>query len=307
MTAAGDRLIEFPTDRFLAAIISVFRRGAGDPTMRAPRQWPGPWWLAWRTPAGPVTGRFTQRGDRAVAVTAWGPGDEWLLEQAPVLLGDNDDVSGFVPHHTVVAEAWRRFAGWRVPSSGLVVQALVPTVIEQKVTGKEAFAGYATLVRKHGTDAPGPGRELGLVVPPDASTWARIPSWEWLRASVDSARSDTVMRALVSPGRLEECGSIGLASAHRRLRSVPGVGLWTAAEVAHRALGDADAVSFGDYHVAKNIGYALTGQEVDDDGLAELLEPYVGHRYRVQRLLELAGLNRPRRGPRMAPRTHLPR
>lgn len=98
-----------------------------------------------------------------------------------------------------------------------------------------------------------------------------------------------------------------LADAHRRLRAVPGIGVWTAAEVAQRALGDADSVSFGDYHVAKNIGWAILGEEIDDDALAELLEPYAGHRYRVQRLLELAGLRRPRRGARMAPRTHLPR
>ena len=85
------------------------------------------------------------------------------------------------------------------------------------------------------------------------------------------------------------------------------MGVWTAAEVHQRALGDPDSVSFGDYHVAKDIGWALTGSEVDDDGLAELLEPYAGHRYRVQRLLELAGAHRPRHGARMAPRTHLPR
>ena len=76
--------------------------------------------------------------------------------------------------------------------------------------------------------------------------------------------------------------------------------------MAQRALGDADAVSFGDYHVAKNITWALLGEARDDDVLAELLEPYRGHRYRVQRLLELDGHFRPRRGPRMSPRTHLP-
>ena len=91
-----------------------------------------------------------------------------------------------------------------------------------------------------------------------------------------------------------------------QLVSIPGVGVWTAAETAHRALGDADAVSFGDYHVAANIGWALTGRPVDDDGLVELLRPYAGQRYRVQRLLELSGALRPRRGPRMAPRRHLP-
>ena len=96
------------------------------------------------------------------------------------------------------------------------------------------------------------------------------------------------------------------AAARARLRVVPGVGVWTAAEVAQRVLGDADAVSFGDYHVARDIGWALTGSPVDDDGLAELLEPYAGHRYRVQRLLELAGARLPRRGPRLPRRTHLP-
>ena len=72
------------------------------------------------------------------------------------------------------------------------------------------------------------------------------------------------------------------------------------------ALGDPDAVAFGDYHVARNIGWALIGEEIGDDQLAELLEPYRGHRYRVQRLLELAGIGHPRRGARMSPRTHLP-
>jgi len=93
----------------------------------------------------------------------------------------------------------------------------------------------------------------------------------------------------------------------RRLQSLPGVGVWTSAEVRSRAHGNADAVSFGDYHVAKDVGWALTGEEVDDDGLAELLEPYRPHRYRVQRLVEMARIHRPRRGPRMAPRRHLGR
>ena len=115
------------------------------------------------------------------------------------------------------------------------------------------------------------------------------------------------MRAAQVAGRLEQTVDMDHAGAERRLRSVAGVGVWTAAEVRQRAHGDADAVSFGDYHQAKNIGWALTGTPVDDDGLAELLEPYRPHRYRVQRLLELAGATRPRRGPRMSPRTHLPR
>jgi 3-methyladenine DNA glycosylase/8-oxoguanine DNA glycosylase len=143
-------------------------------------------------------------------------------------------------------------------------------------------------------------------VAPDAAGWAAIPSWEWLRASVDGARSGTAVRAARVAGRLEDSVALGPLEGRRRLRSVPGIGVWTAAEVGQRALGDADAVSFGDYHVAKDVTWALTGEVMGDAEMAELLEPYRGHRYRVQHLLELDHPARPRRGPRMAPRTHLP-
>jgi 3-methyladenine DNA glycosylase/8-oxoguanine DNA glycosylase len=133
-----------------------------------------------------------------------------------------------------------------------------------------------------------------------------VPSWEWLRMQVDPARSRTLVRVAGAAASLERTALLPADEVDRRLRSLPGVGVWTSAEVRFRAHGDADAVSFGDYHVAKDVGWALTGREVDDDGLAELLEPYRPHRYRVQRLVELAGLRRPRRGPRMAPRRHLP-
>ena len=293
------------TDReiHLRAQLGVFRRGAGDPTMRwgADRSMT----RAAQTPQGVGTLRLVCRPSGSeVEAQAWGPGAPWLLDSVPALLGDGDDPSGFAPVHDLVADAWRRFSFWRVPRSGLLFDALAPAVIEQKVTGQEAFSGYRTLVRRFGRPAPGPVE--GLLAPPTAAGWAAIPSWAWLQASVDGARSRPVVRAAGVAGRLEEAVGLGVGEAHRRMRALPGIGVWTAAEVAQRALGDADAVSFGDYHVAKDIGWALTGAPVDDDGLAELLEPYAGHRYRVQHLLGLAGQRRPRRGPRMAPRTHLP-
>ncbi|MDQ1531086.1 MAG: hypothetical protein QOE37_1191, partial [Microbacteriaceae bacterium] len=89
-----------------------------------------------------------------------------------------------------------------------------------------------------------------------------------------------------------------------RLRAVPGVGLWTYAEVAQRALGDADAVSVGDYHLAAAVGWALVGRPVDDDGMLELLEPWRGHRQRVVRLIYRSGVRTPRRGPRITIEDH---
>ena len=288
----------------MGRIVGALRHGGGDPT-----------WLtlsertlvrAFVAPTGPATLELTQTGPDRVEAKAWGAGAQWALESVPDLLGEGDDDSGFVAHHPLIAEARKRFPDWRVPRSGLVIDTLVPVVIEQKVTGQEAFAGYRTLVRRFGAIAPGPYAARRLMTPPSAAEWRAIPSWAWRQASVDAARSDAIMRALQSPQRLEALVDKAPSDGRGALMSIPGIGVWTAAEVAQRALGDADAVSFGDYHVAKDIGYALTGKEVDDDALAELLEPYAGHRFRVQALLSLTGIHRPRRGPRMAPRTHLP-
>lgn len=291
----------------LAAIWGPLRRGGGDPTWLTSA---GVLWRGVRTPLGPVTLRVaTHTGEGRLSFHAWGGTEaaQWLLDRAPAMLGEGDDDTSFVPHHPEVAAAQARHgAGWRVPCTGLVLESLIPAVIEQKVTGQEAFGGYRRLVLRYGEVAPGPGADLKLRVAPEVERLRAVPSWEWLRMGISPQRADTLMRVLRVADRLAEVTELPLARAHRRLRAVPGVGVWTAAETAHRALGDADAVSFGDFHVARNIGWALTGEELDDDGLAELLEPYRGHRYRVQRLLELAGAMRPRRGPRMAPRRHLP-
>jgi 3-methyladenine DNA glycosylase/8-oxoguanine DNA glycosylase len=129
-----------------------------------------------------------------------------------------------------------------------------------------------------------------------------VPSWDWHRAGVESARWATVARAAtVAPG-IERCAAMAGAEARAQLRRVPGVGVWTAAEVAQRALGDADAVSFGDFHVARDVVFALTGElHGTDERLAELLAPWAGHRGRVVRLVAMAGVRHPKRGPRYAP------
>jgi 3-methyladenine DNA glycosylase/8-oxoguanine DNA glycosylase len=289
----------------VGAALGVHRRGGGDPTYRqdADRHWRGI-----RTPVGPSTlVVHTRPREGVVRGEAWGPGADWALDSLPALLGSDDDPTGFQPgHHPLVDEAWRRYAHWRIGRSGLVMEALVPAIIEQRVTGQEAFAGFRMLVHRYGERAPGPGADRKLWVQPEAGTIRRIPSWEWLRMHVDPARS----RALVTAARVADAleRTVGLPGeeVERRLTSLPGIGVWTAAEVRQRAHGDPDAVSFGDYHVAKDVGWAVAGRAFDDDELAAFLEPWRPHRGRVPVLIGLAGGRRPRRGARMAPRTHLP-
>lgn len=283
---------------------SSLRRGGSDPTFASAGRII---WKGWRTPEGPATVWVSQpRPGDPVTARVWGAGSSWVSTRLPAMLGAHDDPSGFRPHHDVLRQAAARFSGLRVPTTGLVIEALVPSIIEQRVTGAEAFTGYRRLVRRFGEAAPGPAGQRGLLVAPSAGGWAGIPSWAWLRVGIDPGRSDTVMRALRHAPALERCVDLSPAAARARLMAISGVGVWTAAEVAHVALGDADAVSFGDYHVAKDIGVALTGRQVDDHGLERLLAPYVGHRYRVQRLVELAGWRRARHGPRRTLPAHLP-
>jgi 3-methyladenine DNA glycosylase/8-oxoguanine DNA glycosylase len=70
--------------------------------------------------------------------------------------------------------------------------------------------------------------------------------------------------------------------------------------VALVALGDADAVPVGDYHLKDVVAWNLAGRpRGTDDEMLDLLEPYRGHRGRVIRLLTLAGDRPPKYGPRM--------
>jgi 3-methyladenine DNA glycosylase/8-oxoguanine DNA glycosylase len=284
----------------LPATLGPLRRGSGDPTYRVSGD--GALWRTARTPDGSGTLRVeVLPAEGAVAAAAWGPGADWLLDAVPALLGRDDDPRGFVPYHPLLREIARRHPGWRVPTTGLVFEALVPAILEQKVTGGEARRSWRQLLGRFGAPAPGPA-PAGMRVAPSPRDWAAIPSWDWHRAGVEERRARTVRCAAAVAGRLEATVGRSAAEVERALRTVPGVGAWTAAEVRQRAHGDADAVSVGDYHLPGQVGWALAGRRVDDAGMLALLAPYRPHRYRAVRMVELAGVAPPRRGPRVAPR-----
>jgi 3-methyladenine DNA glycosylase/8-oxoguanine DNA glycosylase len=183
------------------------------------------------------------------------------------------------------------------------MEALVPAILEQKVTGKQARDSWRWLLRKYGEEAPGPA-PAGMRVPPPADVWRHVPSWDWHRSGVDPRRAQTIVLAARVAGRLEEAVGMAPDDAARRLSAVQGIGPWTVAEVQQRALGDADALSVGDYHLSQFVGWALIGRPLDDDGMVELLAPWRPQRYRVVRLLECSGATKPRFGPRLTIQDH---
>jgi 3-methyladenine DNA glycosylase/8-oxoguanine DNA glycosylase len=304
------RLLDLGRPVLLGPLLAPHRRGLGDPTHR--RLGPNGWLRASRTPAGPVLIKIVANGSQ-VAARAWGEGAEFALDQLPRLLGEADDPAGFAPRpeHEALVAAHRRHPELRIGRSDAVFEALAPACLEQVVTGKEAFRAWRLLVAEFGEPAPGPATDpdsaaFGMRLPPQPQIWARIPTWRFLAAGVEQRRYRTLVGAAQRAAAVERTLAMDHAGANAALRSLPGVGPWTSAEVRQRAHGDADAWSVGDSHVAKWISYALTGEQLDDSGCLEILEPYRGHRYRVQVLLGLAAARPPRRGPRMTLPTHTP-
>jgi 3-methyladenine DNA glycosylase/8-oxoguanine DNA glycosylase len=281
----------------LVATLGPLLRGRGDPTMQLSA---GRVVRATRTEDGTATVEITADAS-GFAVCAWGPGAERGAGEVPALLGLEDSAELFRPRHGLIAELVRRRRGLRIGRTGRVLEALVPAILEQKVTGEEARRGFRGLVHRYGEPAPGPYR---LFVPPSPERLAGLPYHAFHPLGVERRRADLVRRAATVATRLEEGVGLPIEQAYGRLQAVAGIGPWTAAEVGIRAFGDPDAVSVGDFHLPSLVAWALAGEpRGSDERMLELLEPYRGQRGRVIRLLESSGIRPPRYGPRLAPRS----
>ena len=307
ITSEIERVLTLPHRVDLRLTLGPVRRGTGDPSMVVDGTRV---WRATRTPEGPVTLYLElDRAGGTVHARAWGAGGEWALAMLPELVGATDDDVALTElleregrhlGHQRLREIHRRLRGLRIPRTRAVVEALVPSILEQKVTGKEARRSYRELVRRLGEQAPGPAALVaGLMVPPSAQTLAATPSWTYHRAGVEEKRALTIRRACARADRLEQLVDLPPLLAQDRMTSLPGIGPWTAAEVALVALGDPDAVSVGDYHLPNQVAWVLTGVPRGDDArMLELLEPYRGQRGRVLRLIGAGGTAAPSYGPR---------
>jgi 3-methyladenine DNA glycosylase/8-oxoguanine DNA glycosylase len=172
----------------------------------------------------------------------------------------------------------------------------MPAVLSQRVTGFEAKRSYRQLVERWGEPAPGPG---GLRLPPLPGRVAELGYYDLHVVGVEKKRADTLKRVCAHAARLEAARELSPLDLRERLEAIPGVGPWTSAEVARVAVGDPDAVSVGDFHLKDVVTFALTGEARGSDSqMLELLEPFAGHRGRVCRLIESAGITTPKLGPR---------
>jgi 3-methyladenine DNA glycosylase/8-oxoguanine DNA glycosylase len=310
--------------------LGILQHGRRDPCVRISGE---TMWRATRTPQGPAVERVTVDPAAArVTASAWGPGAPWLLDALPDLVGDHDDGADFeallARRHAPEARGWdvvsslaHRHPGLRMPRTAAVVEALIPTILEQKVTGLEAVRSFRELVTATGCPAPGcpapssaapdspapgspapgsaaPGGPARLL-PPAPAVLAGTPAWRMHPWGIERTRADTIRRAGAAAARLEEAVGMTHADAYQRLKALPGIGPWSAATVGLIALGDADAVAVGDFHLPDQVAWMLAGIPRGTDALMlELLAPWRGHRGRVIHLLMAGGVTAPKFGPR---------
>ena len=277
----------------LGLTLGPLQRGSTDPTISFDGD---EVWRAARTPAGPATLHLHLAGARVVA-DGWGAGAAWAVEHVPALLGFDDQPESFRPANPMLLDLHRRHPGLRLGRTQLVFESLLPTILEQKVPGVEAWRSYGRLVRDLGEPAPGP---VSLLLQPQPRRLLMTPYWTVHRFGIERRRFAVIQAAAGHANRVEQTVTMLPADARQLLMRLSGIGPWSAAEVSAVALGDRDIVSLGDYHLPHQVAWALAGEPRGSEiRMLELLEPYRGHRARVIRLLTLGGIQAPRFGPRM--------
>lgn len=266
-------------------------RGAKDPVMVGPTK---TWWNT-RTPDGLGTLHLQRTADESMEAEAWGPGAEWLLNQAPLLLGHEDDLTGFRPTGKI-AEFWRR-QPFLLGRTDRPWDALVGGIFGQKVQVANAKRSRKMLARKFGDQAPGPN---GGWILPSPERVAEMGYHQFHPLGVERKRAEILIRVAREMGRIGDLCSRTPLSAEARLQRIRGIGPWTTAMVTATAMGHADAVPVGDYHIPNTIAWMLAGEpRGTDERMLELLEPYAGHRWRVVRLAKSNG-SAPKYGPRLS-------
>ena len=292
------------SDVDVGSTLSCYRHGRNDPTTWIDRigrgtSAAGRFVRATWTPEGPATLLVRWAPDTPLHAESWGSGADWVLARVPAMVGDLDagapelEVDG----HPVVARCARAHRRTRIGASSTLYHELLPTIIEQRITGLEAAQQWVALCR--GLSEPAPGPFAGLVLPPAAQVLRRQPSWWFHPIGIERHRARTLIEVARHASKMWSWAELEPTDASRMLRMIPGIGVWTVGSVLAPALGDPDAVPVGDYHVKNVVAWNLAREaRASDDRMLQLLEEYVGQRGRVVNAILGHGDGAPKYGPK---------
>jgi len=252
--------------------------------------------IAFRMRGAPVTLELAQPGPTTILAQAWGEPAERVLEEVPAICGAEDDPEAFETDHEGVQRLARRFRKMRLPRVPWCMEALVGTILQQRVAFVEAAQGWRKIALERGEEAPGP---LGLRLFPSKATLLAMPTWAYRESLVDRKRELAIRALLDHDDEITRALDGSFDALRTTLGRIPGIGPWTIESFLGQCRGDADAVPTLDYWMPHTIVHALTGKPRSDDAeMLALLERFRPHRGRVIRLIFAAGYEAPRHGPR---------
>jgi 3-methyladenine DNA glycosylase/8-oxoguanine DNA glycosylase len=212
------------------------------------------------------------------------------------------DLDGGAPQlevdaHPVVAATASANRHVRFGASSTLFHELLPTIIEQRITSGEAKQQWSRLCRALSDPAPGPFARL--LLPPAPEVLQHQPSWWFHPLGIERKRAQSLKEVARHASKMWGWADLEPSSASRMLRLIPGIGEWTVGCVLAPALGDADAVPVGDYHVKNIVAWNLANEaRATDERMLELLQPYAGQRGRVVQAITRHGNGAPKFGPK---------
>jgi 3-methyladenine DNA glycosylase/8-oxoguanine DNA glycosylase len=284
-------VLERPYD--LGRSLMLADLGRQNPTLRRPTtnelmraQW---------TPEGPASFHVCVRhDDGAVEAEAWGPGHVWVLDQLAAHLGLDDHPPPFAGK---LGRVQRLLPGVRLGRTLDVFELLVGVVIRQRVAWRDAVATQLAMLRAHAQPAPGP---FELRLPLSAAQWCGLTTADLAGFGLERKRARTALGVAARADRIRGWTALPDEQFVAKIQAFPGVGPWTCAMVQGQGLGNPDAVPLGDDALPSMISWFFADEpRADDNRMLELLEPYAGQRFRAIHLLWAAGVQAPRRGPKI--------
>lgn len=207
-----------------------------------------------RLPTGPAAMRLTMTS-REVQATIWAPDSadvDDCVRRARALL-DLDADPGVIDRHLATQRGLRRSVtehpGLRVPGHVDGFEVAVRAVVGQQISVSGARTLLGRLVTAYGDELDASDAAPGLTrMFPTAQRIAAVDPAQ-LPMPRSRGRALVAIAAAVVAGDLVLDRSADRADARRSLLALPGVGPWTAAYIALRALGDPDVFMSGDLGV----------------------------------------------------------
>lgn len=226
----------------------------------------------------------TQPHATALSVRVSGGGDhKRAVARVQRMLGTDRNLDHFYRQAEQVswlAPLVQRVRGIRPPRYPSLWEACVNAIVFQQIS---LHAAHAIMGRMHGALATQTSYEgIPLAVFPDVERFLRTPD-DMLRATGLSASKLTTLQRTaraISEGTLSEemLEKESTPDAALSLRTIKGIGPWTAAVVLLRGLGRLDAFPANDSGVAANLAL-VAGRPLDASAIADALGPQRGMLY----------------------------